>query len=239
MKRICCLLLIPALLTACGAEAGPTVRYENDAAYYEQEGAELSMELSFAEPVVKDSVITLLNGETAVLSLTVESETKTLTLRSDKLEKNVAYTLTVNGVMQQHAVQSLQPPEPMEDIPDQPTIPVEPMGEEPLEESVSGFTPGAGTLSPMGEPPEGIGEPPEGMSAPSEALGERPDIDLSLTPPDGEQPPEPPGGLDGKQPPNNEISANFDPCTFMITSENPRFTDVCNAVEPEGKEPNT
>ena len=218
MKRIFCLLLVLALLTACGAETEPSLRYENDAAYYVQEGAELSMELQFAAPVAKGSEIKLLNGETEVLSLTLSAETKTLTLRSDKLEKNVPYTLTVNGVMQSHGTQPLMPPQPMEDIPDQPTIPMEPMGEQPSE-NAGGFTPGAGSQSPMGQPPEGMPEPPEGF-------GEKPG-EIEVIPPNGERP--------DRQPPNGEHPDYF---AFMITSETQSFMNVRDAVRPVGKEPN-
>ena len=225
MKRIFCLLLMLALLTACAEEANPTVRYENDD---EQEGAALSMALEFAGPVAKGSVIKLLNGETEVLSLAVESETKTLTLRSDKLEKNVAYTLTVNGVMQAHGTQSLEPPAPMEDIPDQPTIPMEPMSEQPSEgEGAGGFTPGAGTQAPMGQPPENMGQPPEDMPEPPEGFGEKPG-DIELIPPNGGRP--------DRQPPAEE--GRPDLFAFTLTSENQSFTNVRDAVKPEGKEPN-
>lgn len=200
MKRIFCFLLMLCLLTACSEE--------------KPQEAELSMELEFAAPVEKGSVVKLLNGETEVLSLTLDSETKTLTLRSDKLEKNVPYTLTVNGVMQSHGAQSLMPPQPMEDIPDQPTIPMEPMSE-----NAGGFTPGAGTQSPMGQPPEGMPAPPEGF-------GETPG-EIEVTPPNGERP--------DRQPPNGERPDFF---AFTITSETQSFMNVRDAVKPEGKEPN-
>ena len=228
MKRILVLLLMLVLLTACGEEAKPSVRYENDAAYYEQEGAELSMELQFAAPVAKGSEIKLLNGETEVLSLTVEKETKTLTLRSDKLEKNVAYTLTVNGVMQQHGAQSLQPPSPIVDIPDQPTIPMEPMSEQPSE-NAGGFTPGAGTQSGMGTPPDGMEQPSDGSLVPMPSM--------DLEPPTGERPEPPSEGFGGQRPLEGGPDTRFDNFTFMITSENQSFTNVCDAVRPEGKEP--
>ncbi len=232
MKRILCLLLMLFLLTACAEEAKPSVRYENDTAYYEQEGAKLSMELHFAAPVAKGSEIKLLNGETEVLSLTVESATKTLTLRSAELEKNVAYTLTVNGIMQKHGAQLLQPPKPITDIPDQPTIPMEPMGEQPSEsESAGGFTPGAGTQSGMGAPPDGMGQPPEGELVPLPSMDAVPGEE----PPTGERPEPPSEGFGGQRPPEGGFDIKF---TFMITSENQSFTNVCDAVMPEGKEPN-
>lgn len=239
MKRIFCLLLMLLLLTACAEEAKPSVRYENDAAYYEEESASLSMELHFAAPVAEGSEIKLLNGETTVISLKTDSALQTLTLRSSALEENVPYTLTVNGVVQQHGMQ-LMPPSQVIDIPDQPTIPMEPMSEQPSmpmepmseqpseSENAGGFTPGAGTQP--------------GMGAPSEDIGVPPGRDGEISPP--EMPPEFTGGerpnedFGGRKPPEEDGLRKDGPTTFMITSNNQRFTDVRDAVMPEGKEPN-
>ncbi len=209
MKRIFCLLLMLCLLTACSEE--------------KPQEAGLCMELEFAAPLTEGSEVKLMDGEETVLTLTVENETQTLTLRSSALKQNVAYTLTVNGIVQQHGSDLLTPPQPIEDIPDQPTIPMEPMGEQPSE-SAGGFTPGAGTQSGMGEPPEGMGEPPEGMGEPPEGMGEglMPPPSMDLTVPDA-----------GRPRPTMESQT-----VFMLTSENQRFTAVRDAVRPERKEPN-
>lgn len=60
------------------------------------------MELTFAQTVRSGSTIALLDGEKTVLSFAAERDFSSLTLSSPELELAVPYTLTVDGVVQQH-----------------------------------------------------------------------------------------------------------------------------------------
>lgn len=135
------LLLVSLLLLccACGSEKpeketpDALIRYEGGAAYYTQKGADLSMELHFAQPVKVNSEIALLKGDTKLLSFTTSAAISQLTISTMDLEKNVPYSVTVNGVPQRHGVDRDHTAPNLGDIPDPvpviPTIPVEPMTE--------------------------------------------------------------------------------------------------------------
>ena len=135
MKKFAALILTAVLLLlCCGCATEPVtdepvtreavIRYEAGAAYYMGDGAELTMELNFAEPVPAQKELTLRKGEKTVLSFTLTQAVSLVKISAEELEKNVDYTLLVDGVEQTHGKTAGSQigyiPDPQE-----PTIPVE------------------------------------------------------------------------------------------------------------------
>lgn len=195
MKRFAIFLLLLSLCLVCFGcskekeTSTPMIRYEGSTAYYTQEDAKYTMELQFAKPVAAGSEIRLLQEEKEVLGFTTEAALSTLCIRSHKLEQNVAYSLTVNGVLQRHGVQKTEvsPADPGY-IPD-PTISTPP--HEPMDETDDSQTPtevlSGLTASPL---PESTTEAPAtesapATSAPTETAGtdSTTDSDLSFSAP--------------------------------------------------------
>ncbi len=135
MKKFTALILTAILLClccGCGAEPAQSqeavIRYEGSAAYYSYEGAELKMELNFAEPVPAWKEIALQKGGKTVLSFTLGQAVSLVEISAYELEENVDYTVLVDGVTQRHGKTSVAQPGYIPD-PEVPTIPTEIQGE--------------------------------------------------------------------------------------------------------------
>ena len=121
------------------------------------------MELSFASQQQAGSVLELSQGETVVFRTTLLWACSSLLISAPELALNVPYTLTVDGVVQQHSNGAVPIPgigddgPPDVEIPPQPTQPVFPASVEPTEGDADAQPPTVG-LEPV--PSEGQ-EPPE------------------------------------------------------------------------------
>ncbi len=251
------LLLITALLLcACGETAAPETGVTQDATQdtilqmpelnqipvLPNEGC--VMELNFAEELPAGTVLELRKDDFVVLTYTVETATQTVRLDDNSLRPDVGYSLTVNGVLQQHSGMtvgrpgSMMPPLEEIPIPSQPAIPEAPAGE-----SNGGFIPGdSGNMSgiiiseglepiedfPIGSaPPEGFTiniDPPEDIPLGS-LPAEPPEISGSIEIPAFTDIPELPseGILPGKAPhePN--------PTEFRLRGGTTAFYGICPA----------
>ena len=199
------------------------------------------MDLTFADTVKKGAELVLLDGETQIFSFTALRDFSTLVISAPALQLDVPYTLTENGIVQQHGGKGA------------------PLG--PIQPPTPG-APGTGTLpdpndGPPPQKPEGEGsgnEPPAppsgGSDLPPADENELPFIGIELppetfTPSDATQPsgnrPEPPEGdrptpPDGNQPtpPNGEqptMSGEAEETSevFTVTAENHSFFNVTAA----------
>ena len=162
MKKIVALSMVFSILLlccACGSEPvkeeDTIIRYEAGAADYTQEGAKLTMELNFAQPVPAESEIALMYGNETLLQFRLGEAISQLQISSKELRENIGYTLLVDGVMQKHGQQEENKPG---DIPSptEPTVPVEVKTQE--SESTESETEGGFNFN---EPPAGleIGQP--------------------------------------------------------------------------------
>ena len=143
MKRILMRLLLLSLCLlcfGCSKEGDTAIRYSGSAAAYTQEGAKYTMELHFENPVFAGSELCLLSGEETLLRFKAEADFSTLTISTLALEQNVAYRLTVDGILQCYGAQKTEvsPTDPGY-IPDPTvvTIPQEPMSATEATTSVS------------------------------------------------------------------------------------------------------
>ena len=171
------------------------------------------MELSFAQMVQQGSTLYIKNGDTVLLEDTVTRPFTSLTFSVPELETGVAYTVTVNGVVQQHGAGRF--PEGMD-----------------LEPPTEGRGPGEFEIP---EPPGGMDQPVisvEGVpndAQPAAANGDRP---TPPTKPDGE-PPEKPDGEPPAKPdgdklvrPDGETAVSHD---FTLTETTHSFRNVRDA----------
>lgn len=199
------------------------------------------MDLTFADTVKKGAELVLLDGETQIFGFTALRDFSTLVISAPALQLDVPYTLTENGIVQQHGGKGA------------------PLG--PIQSPTPG-APGSGTLpdpndGPPPQKPEGEGsgnEPPAppsgGSDLPPADENELPFIGIELppetfTPSDATQPsgdrPTPPSGErptppDGSQPtpPNGEqptMSGETEAASevFTVTAENHSFFNVTAA----------
>lgn len=118
----------------------------NDAA--SNDSLQQFMELHFAAPVPEGSELCILNGETALYADQVTRAFSSLTFSAPELETGVAYTVTVDGVVQQHGAAelsfgkpALDPPPTEHRQPGEFEIPEPPGGMNPPVEAVENVTP--------------------------------------------------------------------------------------------------
>ena len=131
MKKIVALAMVFSILLlccACGTEPAKEedtiIRYEAGAAYYTQEGAKLTMELNFAQPVPAESEIALMYGNETMLQFRLGQAISQLQISSKELREETGYTLLVDGVVQKHGQQEGSKPGDIPS-PNEPTVPVE------------------------------------------------------------------------------------------------------------------
>lgn len=198
------------------------------------DSAQVLMDLSFAATVKEKSEIVLLDGETEVFRFTALRDFSTLVISSSALQRDVPYTLTVDGALQQHGGKGA------------------PLG--PIQSPTSG-APGTGTLpdpndGPPPQKPDGEGSGSEPPAPPSGDENELPFVGIELppetfTPSDatasGSDRPEPPSGdrptpPEGDQPtpPGGEASApsgetEETSSVFTVTADNHSFFNVSAA----------
>lgn len=134
MKKIVALAMVFSILLlccACGTEPAKEedtiIRYEAGAAYYTQEGAKLTMELNFAQPVPAESEIALMYGNETMLQFRLGQAISQLQISSKELREEIGYTLLVDGVVQKHGQQEESKPGdiPSPNEPNEPTAPVD------------------------------------------------------------------------------------------------------------------
>ena len=172
------------------------------------------MELSFASTLPSGSEIVLSDPEGVELfSYTTQRTAQAVTLSCADLKEDVAYTLTVNGVVQQYTGNSIgfpgggMPPEGME-RPERP----------------EGF-----------EMPEGM-KPPEGMEFPAD--GQRPEPPEGMEPPkDFDAGRKPDGDFPGgtSRPGMEQAAAATGSTEFILTKERRTFSGVSDSAQDSGK----
>lgn len=184
------------------------------------------MELNFARTVTTGSVVSLGRDGESVYSYTALRDFTSLIIAGAFLELNVPYTLTVNGVVQQHRGSGWSggfeipgiggedgPPDV--EIPPQPTQPLLPAGAEEPTEGISDAPPPSEGETP---PSDGL-EPPEGAGLPDNGI-------VEITPIPG-------GSLGG---PNEITLPGFIVQTgasteFILTETIHSFFNICDAME--------
>ena len=185
------------------------------------------MELSFASTLPAGSQVSLNTPDgTSLFSFTTEKAAQAITLTSPELKENTAYTLTVNGTVQQYTgtgvggfggfVGSGTPPE----MPD-------------------GMIPPESTEKPQGmQPPEVMARPEgtEPLERPQGGNGQRPEPPVGLELP--EQMDQPDDFQGGRHPGmNNQLSdaSGVSSTQFTLTKENHSFSGISDSAEDSGK----
>lgn len=202
----------------------------------ESDSTQQYMELTFAQTVAEGSEIVLLQGDETVFCFTAARDFSSLSISTAELATDVDYTLTVNGVVQQHGgaggmLGGMQRPGLPSDLP---------LESDPSDGDAQIPEPPGGMDAPV-EKPAGLpdGATPDGTMPEGEEPPEKPDGTM----PDGAEPPEKPDG-DASGMPDGDPNGNpQDPAqnvpfgtattevsqTFTLTAENHTFYNVRNA----------
>ncbi len=183
-----------------------------------KDSKQVLMDLTFADTVKKGASLSLCDGETQTFGFTATRDFSALVLSAPALQRDMPYTLTVDGAIQQHGGKGaplgpVQPAAP--GAPGSGTIPDPTDGQPPQ-------TPANGNPPPA--PPSGGNELPiVGVELPPQVF-----TPSDVTPPTGERP-EPPTG-ERPEPPTG--SAPDEVCaTFTVTAENHSFYNVCAVID--------